>query len=100
MTDRRDRRDYMFRRINEVLEELEEVNGEQNHHPLQWFSVIGEEFGEMCKAFNKYTDGIDDGNSGDFACLKEMEWRALKVTVNCVAMLECIQRQASKGLTP
>ncbi|WP_375270004.1 hypothetical protein [Enterococcus sp. DIV0212c] len=28
--------------------------GEQNHSLLLWLSIIGEEFGEMCKEANEY----------------------------------------------
>lgn len=24
--------------------------GEQNHHPVEWLAILGEEFGEACKA--------------------------------------------------
>ena len=65
--------------------------GEQNHHPLGWFSIIGEEFGEMCKAFNEYT------GQGD---LTAMETEAIQVAACCVAMLECIERQRQGGMVP
>ncbi|MFD1901962.1 hypothetical protein GQR36_21645 [Enterococcus termitis] len=28
--------------------------GEQNHSPLLWLLIIGEDFGEMCKEANEY----------------------------------------------
>lgn len=40
-----------------VLEEVREERvrqdakwGQQDHHPTEWLSILGEEFGEVCKA--------------------------------------------------
>lgn len=68
--------------------------GEQNHHPLMWFSIIGEEYGEMCHAFNEFSFD-DDPNH-----LDDMQREAIQVAACCVAMIECLERQGEKGLTP
>ena len=68
--------------------------GEQNHHPLMWLSIIGEEYGEMCKAFNEYSFTQDHKH------IEEMIKEAIQVAACCVAMIECLDRQAKKGLAP
>jgi len=83
--------------INEIIAERarqDEKWGEQNHHPLMWFSIIGEEYGEMCHAYNEFT--FDD----DFNHLEDMQKEAIQIAACCVAMIECIQRQGEKGMTP
>ena len=84
--------------LSEIAKERirqDEKFGEQNHHPLVWFSIIGEEFGEMCKAYNDYTLKDDDSNSWD-----AMQQEAVQTAACCVAMLECLDRMAEKGLGP
>lgn len=42
----------MNEQIEKVINERKRQDkkwGEQNHSPLLWLSIIGEEFGEMCK---------------------------------------------------
>lgn len=83
--------------LNEIAEERkrqDEKWSEQNHHPLMWFSIIGEEYGEMCKAFNEYSFD-EDPNHFD-----EMQREAIQVAASCVAMLECIDRMAEKKMVP
>lgn len=81
----------------EILHERErqdEMWGEQNHHPLLWFSIIGEEFGEMCHAYNEFTFE-EDGNH-----LEDMQREAIQVAACCVAMLECLDRMGERGYVP
>lgn len=85
---------HILEEIKEERDRQDEKWGEQNHHPLVWFSIIGEEFGEMCKAFNEYS--FDD----DFNHFEDMQREAVQVAASCVAMLECFERQANKGLVP
>ena len=83
--------------INEIIAERnrqDEKWGEQNHHPLMWFSIIGEEYGEMCHAYNEFT--FDE----QYAHLEDMQKEAIQIAACCVAMIECIQRQGEKGMTP
>lgn len=42
--------------IADVLAERQRQNdkwGPQFHHPLEWLSILGEEYGEACKAANE-----------------------------------------------
>lgn len=60
--------------------------GEQNHSPDKWISIIGEEFGEICKAVNEY----------DFRPSLDTENKIIEETIqtmaSCMAMIECIYR--------
>jgi len=83
--------------LNEIKEERArqvEKWGEQNHHPLLWFSIIGEEYGEMCQHFNNYT----------FDCeairIEEVKKEAVQIAATCVAMLESIERKQKQGKLP
>ena len=89
----------MNRIIQKIIEERKKQDekwGEQNHHPLLWFSIIGEEFGEMCQAFNDYTLSTTQ----DYNKLEDMIQEAVQVAACCVAMIECIERQGDKGMKP
>jgi len=92
--------EYYLTQIKAERERQDRKWGEQNHHPLLWFSIIGEEYGEMCKAFNKFTEEIQDGESGDFSHFDTMQREAIQVAASCVAMLECIDRMGEKGAIP
>lgn len=58
--------------------------GEQNHPILQWFAIIGEEYGEMNKAWNEYNFGKID--------IQELKTEAIQTCACIVAMLESIER--------
>lgn len=85
---------YYLDRIKTERERQDEKWGEQNHHPLLWFSIIGEEFGEMLHAFNEYSFDNDTNH------FDQMENEAIHVAACCVAMLECIDRMATRDMVP
>lgn len=60
--------------------------GEQNHDLFVWASIIGEEYGEMCKAINEH--GFDPTTGTE----KNIYTEAIQVMASCMAMLECIDR--------
>lgn len=75
--------------IKEVLDERERQDkkwGEQNHPAPVWGMIIGEEFGEMCKAINEF----------GFYPVRETEdqiyTEAIHTMASCMAMLECMER--------
>ena len=86
--------DLIIKRVTDERKRQDEKWGEQNHHPLMWFSIIGEEYGEMCHAFNEYSF------SEKPELLEEMQKEAIQVAACCMAMIECLERQGEKGLTP
>ncbi len=83
---------YYLKKIQAERNRQDEKWGEQNHHPLMWFSIIGEEYGEMCRAFNEYSFDNDPNH------FDEMQREAVQIAACCVAMLECIDRMAEKGM--
>jgi hypothetical protein len=60
--------------------------GEQNHHILQWFSIIDEERGEMSKAWNEYTFDFHPAH------IEELRTEAIQTCACIVAMLESMDR--------
>ena len=86
--------DYYCREIIKERRRQDEKWGEQNHHPLMWFSIIAEEYGEMCHAFNEYSFDNDTNH------FDEMQSEAIQVAACCVAMLECIDRMAERNCVP
>jgi NTP pyrophosphatase (non-canonical NTP hydrolase) len=86
--------EFIYEKIKAERKRQDDKWGEQNHHPLMWFSIIGEEYGEMCHAFNKYSF------SKKPELLEEMQKEAIQTAACCVAMIECLERQAENGLTP
>jgi NTP pyrophosphatase (non-canonical NTP hydrolase) len=80
---------------NEVIESIIQERlsqkkkwGEQNHHPLTWISILGEEFGEFCEAVNEtvFDNGTDKGG------YINMKKEAIQVAAVAVAFLEYLER--------
>lgn len=71
----------------EVAEERIRQNkkwGEQNHAPDFWMSILGEEYGEVCKEVQRMRF---NGKSPDDFCKELVQTAAV-----CVAILECVDR--------
>ena len=62
--------------------------GEQNHHPLEWLAILGEEVGEVNEAaLEAHFVGYDrTGNWSDYR--KEL----IQVAAVAVAMVQCYDR--------
>jgi len=58
--------------------------GEQTHSPAAWYTVLGEEFGEIGHAINE----------GDLPNYRE---ELIQTAAVCVAMVESIDRQSARG---
>jgi len=56
--------------------------GMQNHHPAWWLSILGEEFGEVCKAV------CENNDTGEWSYREEL----VQVAAVAVAMIECFDR--------
>lgn len=75
--------------ISDVISERERQDekwGEQNHNAFVWSSIIGEEYGEMCKAINEF--GFNPTPETEQEIYKE----AIQTMASCMAMLECLER--------
>ncbi len=76
--------------IEKVLEERtrqDEKWGKQDHAAPTWGMIIGEEYGEMCKAINEY--GFNPTRRTE----DEIYTEAIQTMASCMAMLECIERR-------
>lgn len=75
--------------IAKVLEERkrqDEEWGVQDHTAPEWGTIIGEEYGEMCKAINEYR--FNPTRAAEDEIYKE----AIQTMASCMAMLENIER--------
>ena len=76
--------------IEKVLEERtrqDEKWGKEDHTAQTWGMIIGEEYGEMCKAINEY--GFNPTRRTE----DEIYTEAIQTMASCMAMLECIERR-------
>lgn len=60
--------------------------GEQNHTAYVWASIIGEEYGELCKAINEF--GFNPTPNTE----RDIYTEAVQTMASCMAMLECMIR--------
>lgn len=75
--------------IGDVIAERnrqDEKWGEQDHRADTWVSIIGEEYGEMCKAVNEF------GFNPKEETISDIYTEAIQTMASCMAMLECIER--------
>ncbi len=83
--------------IADVLAERERQDvkwGEQNHDPARWLMILGEEYGEACKAGCDLTWP----NPQKPRCMvAEFRAELVQVAAVAVAMIECIDRNSKKG---
>lgn len=85
----------MNEQIEKVINERKRQDkkwGEQNHSPMFWLSIIGEEFGEMCKEANEYEF------SSDLKRIQDLQAEAIQCAACCVAMAESLGRNLLKDL--
>lgn len=59
--------------------------GQQDHEPEVWLTILGEEFGEFCKALLEFRFGK--------GCPSAMQKELVQIAAVAVAMLECCDRQ-------
>lgn len=77
--------------------------GQQNHGPMPWSAILGEEFGEVCKAGLELEFGEYDGpapSNEDVRLLREqrldhLEEELVQVAAVAVSWVECIRRNRS-----
>lgn len=75
--------------IKDVIAERsrqDEKWGEQDHSAYVWASIIGEEYGEMCKAVNEF--GFNPTPETE----QDIYTEAIRTMASCMAMLECVER--------
>lgn len=69
--------------------------GEQNHDPVVWMAILGEEFGELCQAVNEthFDNGPEERAKGGY---ENMRREAIQVAAVAVGFLECLDRHVIK----
>jgi NTP pyrophosphatase (non-canonical NTP hydrolase) len=77
----------ILRRIVKERERQDAKWGEQNHPPTYWLSILGEEYGELCKAVNNTIDCGDAKGSSE-----EIIEEAIQVAAVAIAMIESMER--------
>lgn len=83
----------MGRVISEVIEERERQNkkwGQQDHTPVEWCAILGEEYGEVCKAaLEAHFEHKDPVKS-----IAEYRMELIQVAAVAIQMVECLDRDA------
>jgi len=83
--------DSIIKEIKEERKRQDSKWGIQNHHPLEWLPILGEEVGEVNKAVLEtyFFDGFNKNNYQDYR--KEL----IQVAAVAVSMIECLDRNGS-----
>ena len=81
--------------FQEIIRERERQDnkwGEQNHNPFAWLVILGEEYGEACKAaFEAPFDGSEI--TLDYSNYRK---ELIEVAAVAVAAIECLERLRGK----
>lgn len=80
--------------INDVIAERQRQDakwGEQNHSPDRWATIIGEKYGEICKAVNEF--GFHPKPETE----QDIYTEAIHTMASCMAMLECMERMRAQA---
>jgi hypothetical protein len=83
---------YIFKEIKKERYRQNELWGEQNHSSIEWLGILGEEYGEVCKAatdmhFKKIYKDVDCPDE-----LQEYREELVQVAAVAVQMIECLDR--------
>ena len=67
--------------------------GEQNHKPIEWCAILGEEVGEVNKAaLQAHFDSANQGDEYTTAQLEEYRAELVQVAAVAVAMIQSLDR--------
>jgi len=80
----------IFEEIRKERRRQYEKWGEQNHRPLVWTSILGEEYGAVCKEALESNFEMDDVSFR--LRLENYRRECIQVAAVAVAMLECLER--------
>lgn len=85
----------MSKALESVLTEREAQDakwGEQNHDPFTYLTILGEEYGEVCKAAleARFAPLASDD---EFVALTELRAEAVQTAAVALALVECLDRQ-------
>lgn len=65
--------------------------GEQNHDPITWLAILGEEYGELAQAV------LETKFGGEHGGLPHMREEAVHTAAVALAFLECLDRARERG---
>ncbi|EHQ08274.1 MazG-like family protein [Leptonema illini] len=90
----------IFNAISKERERQDGMWGEQNHEPTIWLGILGEEYGEVCKAaieahFETTINPLQyhAANHPVHTLIENYEKELIQVAAVAVAMIECLHRQ-------
>ncbi|MBA7500890.1 hypothetical protein ES704_03652 [subsurface metagenome] len=66
--------------------------GKQNHNNEKWFTIIGEEVGEIANAINEYNPTGNKRKYTKIACLENLEYELIQTAAVAIAWIECLRR--------
>jgi NTP pyrophosphatase (non-canonical NTP hydrolase) len=90
-----DKRNKLFQEINIERNIQNNKFGEQNHHPMEWLSILGEEVGEVNKAvLETYFE-----YKGSDPLYKEYREELIQVAAVAISMIECFDRNYDELLS-
>lgn len=81
--------------LSEVKAERERQDkkwGQQNHHPVEWLAILGEEFGEVSKAACEAYFHYENGETW-----ADYRNELIQTAAVAVAMVECLDRNGTPG---
>ncbi len=82
--------DNIYHEISIERLRQDEKWGEQNHDPFAWLSILGEEYGEACKAALEHRFGNKS--------LAKYRTEVIQVAAVAVAVVECLDRFDKGGI--
>lgn len=64
--------------------------GQQDHEPMAWMGILGEEFGELCEAVNEthFNNGLEERAKGGYENMRREAVQVAAVAVSFVEMLD------------
>lgn len=70
--------------------------GEQNHEPMAWMGILGEEFGELCEAVNEthFNNGEEARKKGGY---ENMRTEAVQVAAVAISFVEALDRRYGRS---
>ncbi|BFH59424.1 MazG-like family protein [Paenibacillus azoreducens] len=70
----------------------EEKWGQQDHEPMMWMGILGEEFGELCQAVNEthFDNGPEARKKGGYENMRE---EAVQVAAVAISFIEALDRR-------
>lgn len=88
------RTDFVLVEIELERARQDNMWGEQNHSPLVWLGILGEEFGEVSKALNEWNHA--GSLDAAVAAMKQYRTELVEVAAVAAAMVESFDRKFAR----